>query len=133
MTKRKPPNWRTRLIIVKSETTSHWNDPVIKFDVEFDKKPKGFNKRQGYLIIRDEEPYLVLSSWVSRQFHHRNIGYTLYTHALKELDTLSTNYNAASAQAQKLWRRLMNDFEHSIGRRGKLIVYNLRTRTRKRK
>lgn len=131
--KRKPPNWRTRLTIVKSETTSHWNDPVIQFDLEFDKKPKGFNKQQGYLIIHDEEPYLVLSSWISRQFHHRNFGYTLYTHALKKLGELSTNYNAASNQAQKLWRRLMNDFEHSIDRHGKLIVYNRRTRTRKRK
>ena len=130
--KRKPPNWRTRLIIVKSPVTTHWNKHTIKFDLEFDKKPKGFNKRQGHLIL-ESDTHKVQSVWVTRQFHHQNIGYTLYAHALKKLDMLSTDYNAASAKAQKLWRRLMNDFEHHIGRNGKLTVYNRRIRKRKRK
>lgn len=129
--KRKPPNWKTRLTVVKSSVTTHW-DSAIKFDLEFDKKPKGFNKRQGHLILASDT-YKVQSAWVARQFHHRNLGYTLYTHALKKLGSLSTDYNAASDKARKLWRRLINDFEHRIGRDGNITVYNRRIRVRKRK
>lgn len=133
MKKRKPPNWRTRLTVVKSSVTTHWNKDAIKFDLEFDKKPKGFSKQQGHLILDPETPHKVKSAWVSRHFHHCNVGYTLYIHALKKLGTLSTDYNAASAKARKLWRRLMNDFEHRIEKNGKLTVYKKRIRVRKRK
>lgn len=135
-TKRKrklPPNWKTRLTVVKSKKNHYWGDDVIKFNLVFDKKPKGYSKQQGHLVLEQKTPYLVRSGWVSRQFHHRSMGYTLYTHALKKLGKLSTEYNEASKQAQKLWRRLMNEFEHHIGDDGQLTVYNRRIRVRKRK
>lgn len=127
--KRKPPNWRARLTVVK--LSKHTD--AITFNLEFDKKPKGFSKQQGSLVIHNRKPYVIAHSRVSKHFHHRNIGYMLYVHALKELGQLSTEYNQASVKAQKLWRRLMSDYEHHIRRDGIITVYNRRIRMRKRK
>ena len=134
--KRKPPNWKTRLTVTKTVCNDRerdtWNSRAIKFSLEFDKKPKGFSKRQGHLVLNPDAPHLVRLAQITRHFHHCNMGYALYTHALNKLGELSTEYNKASAQARKLWRRLMNDFEHEIND-NVLIVYNKRIRTRKKK
>jgi len=114
---RLPNNWRKRIEIVKT-VESNKRSIVYAYLIQFKKgqTPKGFIKYIGELsVVHRRRPTdwtrnHVIEAHLEDKFIGRGLGYLLYTTALAEIGPLTTNYHSISSQAQKLWKRLSDEY-----------------------
>jgi len=85
--------------------------------------------RAGSISIftdKDSEDYLFISSsLIECRFREKGYGKKLYTHALKKLGCIKTNYHNASVNAQYVWQSLCKSFRNKKDFfKGVITLYN---------
>lgn len=104
-----PKNWKSKIYIEEIKVSKK----EIKFVLLFSEKIKGYDLEIGYIhIVKKGKRNFVKVVSVIPKMRGLGMGTFLYEHVIQNIGTLSTNYKAASAFAQHVWKRLIKKYKH---------------------
>lgn len=104
-----PKNWKKLIYIEEIKISKK----ETKFVLFFSEKIQGLELEIGYIhIFKKGKKNFVKVVSVIPKMRGMGMGTLLYEHVIQKMETLSTNYKAASSFAQKVWKRLIKKYRH---------------------